>query len=572
MKELVLTGFAAFWPKSLSDAVFLGPWCFADNKHCSFFDQESAIMAPSPWKTWDDVLNASELIGAFADSFSVEFSENLDRALGVNKGFKYWYTVSRAWLIHWLGIVWDRYTRLKYFDELMQGETAYKINIFGAGEKKRQFYGPPMEYLTHRDNLILFSDILRAGEWKSFELQEQEYSEEKSINPANEGWASRFIKYLRLIFSDHLPFGNIYGASYAELIRFFIKCNGFKFPIFSSDTRMFDEGKIKWSSSSDEFSNIVKKIISRHIPEPFFTITGAKGHRNGVWLGSTEIYQYSGSKKIAALKLLGWSIIGCQHGAGYGQTLSFPIGHIEYKVNDFFLTWGWSIEKNFPSMKFFPMPSPMLSKMVKRRKEGPVLNNIVFISTSHPAYCYRLHSVLFPEHFVEFIKRKASLINLLSRYLKAKIIYKPYFNDYGTGELEYLREHATGYVLSSPASSFGALIEDAWLLVFDHPGAGFLQAVSARIPTFLLIGPEFFRLKDNCMTSDLVNVGIAHFNLSSLEDRLKKLNGKVHAWWWGDEVQQCLDNYCHIFARRSESWKTDWFNLLSSIKKKHGSE
>ena len=57
------------------------------------------------------------------------------------------------------------------------------------------------------------------------------------------------------------------------------------------------------------------------------------------------------------------SVITLQHGGYYGYIKDIPrVYELEYSFSDIFVTWGWTENKQFPTCKFFPLPSPWLSE------------------------------------------------------------------------------------------------------------------------------------------------------------------------------------------------------------------
>jgi len=168
MRELVLTGFKEYWPEDEESVIFLGPWCFADNHKYRFWDQNNFTIAPSPWKTPQDVLYASLYIDTLFDRIIPPLSVLMNRFHSVKYSEQFWRKYTVVWLLHWLGHCYDRYKRLEQVEKVT-GEKL-KVKILKDNPYYAKNFRDYMKGMTegHYNNFLLMSDIIRNGQFSNF--------------------------------------------------------------------------------------------------------------------------------------------------------------------------------------------------------------------------------------------------------------------------------------------------------------------------------------------------------------------------------------------------------------------
>jgi len=371
--------------------------------------------------------------------------------------------------------------------------------------------------------------------------------------------------------SVHL--GTVYGISILDKLCLQFRCDPyFLFKRRENNKLVAIKGEredlLKQSikiNAQNEFERIVEKILLRYIPDALLILHIRKRNnkpKTKIWIGNDIYKSEENCFRIAEICEHGGRWISSQHGGGYGQTLSFPHGKIEYETSDGFITWGWNY-KHIYSSHYYPLPSPMLNKLPKHRYKK---EQIVFVSTMHPSYFYRLHSMLLPEQQLEYLINKKRFFLKLERDILPKVKYRTYFNDYGIGEVEFVSK-----VLSTDQflgkCKLTSEFKKSKLVVIDHMATSFLEAFVMNVPTILFWNPEHFAICNEAAPyfDKLHNVGILFDKPEDAAQKVNEIWYDVQSWWQQTEVQNAKNEFCLQFARTNKHWRKEWAEFLEGL-------
>ena len=204
---------------------------------------------------------------------------------------------------------------------------------------------------------------------------------------------------------------------------------------------------------------------------------------------------------IGAAKSMGFKIISEQHGGYYGYIEDFSTAmEVEYPECDQFLTWGWLKLPKHPAitqLQTHQLPSPWLSARKFYWKDlmigGPKPYDILWfpskmkLFTGAPQGASSIRRDVIDEFSI-------SMIDLVTNAakLKIKVFCKPY-----NPVTVYLMA-STFKTMSEVGGEFFVcadrydkgltyeLLNKCQLVLWDQPGTGFLECVSAGIPTLIL--------------------------------------------------------------------------------------
>ncbi|GAH02775.1 unnamed protein product, partial [marine sediment metagenome] len=137
----------------------------------------------------------------------------------------------------------------------------------------------------------------------------------------------------------------------------------------------------------------------------------------------------------AQATLEGVRIAEFQHGGGYGMHQAMPSESLSLE-KDIFYTWGWKAKKE--NDKTIPLSSPYLSRL--KDSYSPETDNVLCVGVNMPRYHYRFHTQLFPEDMEKYYGDKNRFFNNLKGKIKEKILYRPYFFDYGWQEKDRIKK------------------------------------------------------------------------------------------------------------------------------------
>lgn len=587
MRELVLTGLREYWPQDEENAVYLGPWCFANNHKYRFWEQKNFTLAASPWETPQKILEASRYIDALIERIIPALALRLNSYHNVDYSPRFWKLYLSVWLTHWLGQCYDRYLRLQYFDK--RASELFTVNLLPQQAKRHNF----KDYMTkilesHYYNLALFSEIIRLCKFQSFvpKLSDRPAEDAAGSGKQKPGLgdiktnirklAKDFLRQTRnqilnsLETSLHL--GDIYGMSFMDKLYLYLSYAPSYFSFFKSkpadkihhqaDRRDEFIKQAFLFEAQNEFEEIIEKMLLPYMPEDFLSLRlhkkPAEKNRT-IWIGMDI---YTKALSVADTCEGGGQWLSCQHGGGYGQSFAFPLGKIEYETSDGFITWGWNYKHVYAS-NFYPLPSPKLSKLPKHNQRQ---DQLMLVGAMHPPYYYRLHSYALPEQQCAYIESRKALLTKLLPHIRGKVKYKPYFYAYGIKEIEFLQELLSSkqWLLKRGGPVF---YKGTKLVVIDYLSTAMLETLSMNAPTILFWSPAHFPVTSEAQIyfDKLRAAGILFDTPEEASTKINAIWEDVQGWWRQPEVQKAKDEFCWQFARTSKNWRKEWLDFLKGL-------
>jgi len=322
--------------------------------------------------------------------------------------------------------------------------------------------------------------------------------------------------------------------------------------------------KIKFEKKN-KFEKIVSEIFLRNLPyQLLLGIHSLKTYEKvKYWIGSDIYFSQETVFKIAKIVENGGKWISCQHGGGYGQTLSFPRGKIEYETSDGFISWGWK-HKHIYQGNIYPLPSPMLSKLPKWQ---PKTDNIILVSTAYPLYFYKLHSDILPEQRLEYINNRLSFLKYLKSQILLKLKYKAYFKDYGVDEKRYFKKVLKDTQFIKKSEKLTNYLSSSKINIIDHRATSFLESLAMNAPTVIFWNSEHFEIMDKVKPDfkELESVGIYHKTPESAANHVNRVYDNVKSWWLSKEVQDVREKFCYKYARTSKHYLKEWIKFVKNL-------
>jgi putative transferase (TIGR04331 family) len=585
LRQLVLTGAEEFWPDYPEDALFLGAWCFAHNKKAKFLDGKMHAIAAPVWSE-KDIIQPYEYIWQLKHRILVAFTKSIqDSSPKVSS--KYWEVLLSTWIVQWLGHVYDRYTRIKAVDDsLGQPLTVGVVSgLLSRCDSDWSYYG---SFDCHYSNLAIMSDIILNCDFKNLKPMQPSQKalgsiakklESRLVRPRSKTLA-RLIQKLRLksLINDYMGcthdvlIGSPTGASLQD--RFLLKVLSaplslLSLPLFRKKILRLgaevEPGQLLPIQAENEFETLVAKLFYRYLPSEFLSIKYDFRGSQKYWIGCDL---FLGTHHAAAFAEAGGHLMPFQHGGGYGMFECFPIQDLEHTLSSVYFTWGWSDQPPFSTV----LPSPLLQKAHKLMRDGFCDGSILFMTTAHPTYSYRLHSMLQPHSAPGFLEAKLSFLKSLGEEVRIRLKIRPYPNDYGTGEAEYMASLGFEDKLITRSSGL-ELIARAQICIFDHPMTGFLQSIVMNKPTIIFFNPNHFYLNDQAkqIFQKLAEAHIYFSDPDSAAAWLHDVSGEVDAWWNSVAVTSAVSEFRKLYARTDKNWLQTWSRYIRKLSKTQNS-
>lgn len=586
MRELVLTGMEETWPAEPENALFLGPWCFAFRKEASNL-LHGFSLGESPWAGSECVARlrvAGQYLEDLRERLMVPIGHALNDHYGLNKSQRFWSPILAYWFHSWLGIVYDRFLHL---EALASGNERFSVKIcrsFGSGQIAQNPDAFYKRWHTHEFNWCLFSEILQNLHFEYFELIPVNTAltcyHTSSIEQSQGGESPRPASVLGQIKDTIRSILSWRGAS-SILIH----------PVHIQAYRMSEEDAkdIVWQASrpvrqpdpeiqtagaSDRnalenhleqtfspqgrFETLASGLLHHHFPESFYRLSLRK---SAVLTGIRITSGGFGVEEAETIEAGGF--VYCQqHGGGYGNYAAFPMAAAEYTSPTGFITWGWTSHTPYKA-KFYPLPDPELSRLPQHVMGAGT--ELVFLSTEHPAYNYRLHSALLAHTHAVHMKAKITFINALTTGVKSELVYRGYAHDYGHADRQITKDQ-TGITRfwewgdEDPRPRFC----QSRLMVIDHLATALIDNLVMNCPTVAFWNEDIFAICEEAEPyfKDLRSVRILFQDPAEAAAHVNGVWDSVQEWWCSDEVQQARKGFCRQFGRTSDSWKEEWVRFI----------
>ncbi len=432
------------------------------------------------------------------------------------------------------------------FENVIIRRSKGKVNIYTIENIKKSFYVSLFSFFSKLENILKFH---------------------------------RVIFFLLASLVAFLPysvtsFNNIYGvgAFRSLLYSAILNMRGFKKREKVKKTPDGSDSSHLKFDFPDEFVNILDEVIAYTLPNShgvFFDKYKSQAEnentfvRGKVRFDSTGFMDDQKSFKHACSVLNGEKLVFVQHGSNYCTTAnSWAADSYEYQ-GDYFVNWG-NVTPKKRHCEFIVMPSPSLSRLKDKHKCQN--QSLVLVGTNQrqtmdgiciadPAYCW------------DYLRSKENFISGLSQNVLSSLLYRPwlsqdteYFNDE-----KYMRSLFPD--LKILTGNLTKEILKTRLLVLDHYGTAFYEAMAANTPVMIYFGyPECaFTQQAQEMFEEFKKAGIFYDDAESAAKAINVLWDDVEEWWFSENVQNARKKFNYLFALTDRNWNWQWIKLLFKI-------
>jgi putative transferase (TIGR04331 family) len=268
---------------------------------------------------------------------------------------------------------------------------------------------------------------------------------------------------------------------------------------------------------------------------------------------------------VALARVGGEKVIQCQHGSGdYGTANATPATHLISFRSDAFITWGWSAQGDY-DVNFVPLPSPWLSRYVRRRRRND--GRAIFVAPTQRYRMTRINSGWRATAGVTDIRDILRFIGGLSPEVRRALAYRPYRignSDVDDGRL--VQKHFPDLPLVSGD------IEEKIIRCRLYLGTGLSTtlnaAMAANVPTVFYFDPESFPLCRQAQPyfDALHDVSILHYDPVAAAEHASRIWPDVESWWATPRVREAHRAWVRNFARAEPwGWALTWGKALRRL-------
>lgn len=260
----------------------------------------------------------------------------------------------------------------------------------------------------------------------------------------------------------------------------------------------------------------------------------------------------------------GCRMLFIQHGGDYGYVRSsVAFALVEYSQHAFF-SWGWTRHGDLPG-NIVPMPHAQLARLGNAHHETS--DSLVLVGTEMATLPYTLKSMPKTTQMFGYRQDKADFLHALPVELRDRTFYRPYF-DVPSSLCDapwVLSRFPSVHRCTGPLE---AAMLHCRLLVLDHLGTTFAQALAANVPTVLFWRKDLCRLTPEAapIVEALAAAGMLFHDPEAAARHVAKVWNVVPDWWNGRELLEARKAFASQFALTSdEAILGRWWSTLVKI-------
>lgn len=588
---LATTTLEKFWDTS-QPMLFLGDWCVSYSKK-SIIENLDAEILKSPFSDCDKY-STYNYIDHVCEKLLPKIADWLNQIHGTKHNLRYWQIVIEPFLLHYIIIVYNRFSYLKKAHKLYP-------NISTIGLSSASYVTPrntaEFEYFAAESdhwNLQLFTQLfLYFKEPLIYQdhIGDIHARRQKVILPKkNSQTKLRIIKqnlirwYARSRGRNIVDIANYHHGFIPSNIRLLLLLSKFRIlpvipsvytstsPLKEIDLDFKTREQITQLSADDDFSKLVLETLKVNMPMNVIEIyhidlENSKKrftHHPGVivaaaWLGD-DLLRFWVANEVEN----GAALITVQHGGGTDFD-PLCLDHLDAKLADRHVSWGWKYEGNVIPASSSRIASCQMK--LKRKLRKTEKNKILWVTTrfsTYPSYreCFTGHAQkLYAEGQHQFYEAiNTNFLHQIELRLYPGSPYHAYYQEKFPGLKVFLPDHH---------SSFFDHLCFAKIFIGDNANTTFTYAMAFNIPTILFWNKALWKIPKvaHPYFSLLNKVGIFHDSPKPAARMLNKIADDPSAWWNSEDVQEARKLFCEKFARISPSWLKEWNDLLLNFLK-----
>ena len=557
----------------------------------TFYETENELTKKIKYTISNDILNRrEERIKSFQDceiiyeSIIKDLSKKLNQINKVEWDVQSWSIVLGGWLRRFIYIIYYRYNTLRNI--LSKYDIA---NVFLANSTTN--------HLTSHESVFIH-DLSINNDWNSilfskiFEYIKTDGKIEKKFVNINRKDFYEKKSYYQLINQNKSTFNKLIYKLFSILNIFSSKNDGL---IISSYLPIIEEKKLelllfeipklfevkeinykKVDFSLRENLNIytechnVEKIVRDLIPTylPTFVVENfhevlIKSKQMGYpskpkFIFTSNSFEHDELFKfyVADTKNKNKKVkyfIG-QHGGFYFTRIDNNYAN-EVQTCDYFLSWG---QKKFDHVKTIPLFNFKLPKKTKNKEKQKYIT-LIFRSLGYQCIPYNR----FSEGREEFIMAK-NFINNLPNNLR-DLLYLRFHQTYYSNTLGHNSSHKNfiskfideiNHPRNFKYENYKKVIEQSKIVCFCYESSGFLENLTAQIPSISLYPNIFNSLNEDCKIyyEELKNAKIIFEDEKELISHLKDIWPNVDSWWQTEKVQSIVNKIVKMFCDNPKSY------------------
>jgi putative transferase (TIGR04331 family) len=578
---LATTALIEFWDRE-DEIVFLGPWCRRYDRRADWESLRYTTM-PSPWDDRKRYYDAASYLDACGERMLVRLADYLNAAHDVSYTTRYWRIVIGQWLMVFLCSVYDRHALLmeafeRYGDSATRALDPSSFRIPSSGDAATWWLG------ADAYNLQIFSQLFTAlgRSFPSrpcspalFPLSPDQRGPARSrsrrfiANAA--GLLARVVESAIArpdrvaLYHTSIPSSTAWSLSLRSGFRV-IPLSTVGDEVSDDIPPVFDRRRngLATFESTDAFERIFVALLPQAFPTLYLEgyerlrDTTHRRHRSRAativtetgWYGSETFKHFAAAAAEKHVRL-----VASQHGLAYGIYRFMPYYLHETRFSDAFLSWGWAETHDFGHRNW---PHPRLSQIGRVRRRQPT--GVVMVATAAPRYLHMFHSSPVGGQWEDYLDWERRYLSSLSSQQRSALRFRPApGEDVGLAPWSRIADRFPEIQLSD-RQHFADELARASLMVVDHPGTAFAEALQADVPTIAFWDPDRWEMRERAAAdfASLRRLGIVCDSPERAAEQTMAVYDDPTRWWQQRDVRAARDHFVGRYAAGSVKWHGFW--------------
>jgi putative transferase (TIGR04331 family) len=583
---LVTTALQETWPEKGVPVLFIGEWCRLYERK-SAWEHRDALVAPYHWDDRKKLYQDYDYLTKLYEELLSELAAQLSELHCVKHSLRYWRILIGPWLGYFIQMLFDRWFMLH---QVLRDDDISGVRVLTHLEH---------EYVPN--DMAAFSNLFITDEWNETIYSQilerlgipiERLALKKQVPFSVGNRIRQSSPYLVLKRGLARAASNLSGILCRDDEYFFIStCISIKLD-FQLQARLgqlpklwrsvagpeseFDLAARQWqlpsAENNDEFSNLVRAMLPRHIPKVYLEgYPALVSLTNDLpWPKRPRAIFTSNSfstddvfKAWAANKVEGGTplVIG-QHGGNYGMALWSFIEDHEIAIANKFLTWGWSSPKE---KKVTPIGN---FKGFGKRSQSEKKGFAILVEAAFPRQSYHMYSVpVSAGQWMDYFSDQCRFVEALPKNLQNQLLVRLYPQDYGLGQKKRWRERFPDLQLETGVQTMESLLKKTRIYISTYNATTYLESLSMNFPTIIFWNPKHWELRQSVCPyfEKLKSVGIFHETPEGAARQMSLIWDDVHSWWHAKEVQAARKEFCERYARIPERPLDQMVSLFREI-------
>jgi putative transferase (TIGR04331 family) len=577
---LVTTAIEDTWPTIDVPILFLGEWCrIYDRKSTS--DKYDSKVVPYHWddrrKLHSDYLYLEQVY----ESSLLSLSDRLNQIHNCDNSVHYWRILVGPWLGFFVQMLFDRWFMLqraisnydilgvkviaRYEGELLPNDMAAFQTLFVDDDWNEMIYS---HLLTTFSPSIDFSTISSQtlGHRNHNSISSQSKLQSVKRNLAKQ--ASFLLGILTR--NDENFFINSYLGIKADLLlqaklgQLPKLWRSIELPSYASNVSS-RQWKLEKNQSFrtdiyDTFHALLLNLIPKHLPiaylEGYAQLVELTSHLQ--WPTNPKVIFTSNSylsddvfKAWTAEKVCsGTPLIIGQHGGNYGMSRCGFTEEHQLRIADSFITWGWS-DKRYKNIT----PMAILKAFSRKPIKPLATGNALLVENAFPRYSYHMYSApVSATQWQSYFDDQCVFVRTLPSRIRELLLVRLYISDYGHNQRQRWNDCFPSIKLDDGSRPLSDLIAQARIYISTYNATTYLESLSMNFPTIIFWNQDHWELRDEVQLcfDKLKSVGIYHETAESAAEHMVEVWDDVCGWWYREDVQSAVLEFCEHFARPTD--------------------